>query len=305
MTRRLPDRSCRGGERSAGRARLGAAQAAAAAIALLAALAGATPAHAALDIGIGLGRVEGEFGSDESRSLDHLFLQAEFGGAGSRLLIRVPYVQIDKTGNVTVTPDGPIILGAGGPGRPSWQESEAGESESGFGDVYVRAETYLVQAGKGKKPNLGLVFDLKWPTADEKKGLGTGERDWGAGLNYVQPLGEVVQILGEVSYRFMGSPEGVKFDDRLRFAAGMAFVSSHASWRLGAEQISAVLDQVPVFDALGVPTGVLDVEDQRIARGEVVMRSGNGGTARLYLLTGLNDSSPDLGFGMVLSSGSQ
>jgi len=275
------------------------------AIALASALAGAAPAHAGLDIGIGLGRVEGEFGSDESRSLDHLFLQAEFGGAGSRLLIRIPYVQVDKTGNVTATPDGPIILGAGGPGRPPWQESLAGESESGFGDLYVRAETFLVRAGQGKRPNLGLIFDLKWPTADEKQGLGTGERDWGAGIDYVQPLGKVVQILGEVSYRFMGSPEGVAFDDRLRFAAGMAFVSAHVTWRLSGEQISPVLEQVPLFDALGVPTGVLDVEDQRIARGEVVVQSGNGGTARLYVLTGLNDSSPDLGFGLVLSSGSQ
>lgn len=275
------------------------------AIALASALAGTTPAQARFDLGIGLEGVEGEFGSDESRRLDHLFLQAEFGGAGSRLLIRIPYVQVDKSGNVTATPDGPIIVGAGGPGRPPWQESEAGESESGFGDLYVRAEKYLVRAGQGKRPNLGLVLDLKWPTADEKQGLGTGDRDWGAGLNYVQPLGKVVQILGEVSYRFMGSPEGVSFDDRLRIAAGLAFVSAHATWRLGGEQISPVLDQVPLFDALGVPTGVLEVEDLRTARGEVVFRSGNGGTIRLYALTGLNDSSPDLGFGLILSSGPQ
>jgi hypothetical protein len=258
-----------------------------------------------LDAAIGFERVEGEFGSDESRTLDRLYLQAEFGGAGSRFLILLPYLWIDRTGNVSLTAGGPIVLGAGGPGRPAWQESRAGEGESGVGDLYLRADTFLSRAGPGRRPALALILDLKWPTADERKGLGTGERDWGAGIDYVQPLGKVVQILGSASYRFMGSPEGVAFDDRLRLSAGVAFVSARTAWRLVGESLPPVLDQVPLFDAAGMPAGLRDVEDYRTARGEVAIRSGGGGSTRLFVLAGLNDSSPDLGFGLAFSSGPQ
>jgi hypothetical protein len=264
-----------------------------------------SPVVAGFDVGIGVDRVEGEFGSDETHTFDRLFLQTEFGGAGSRLLIQIPYLKLDGTGNVTETADGPIILGAGGPGRPPWQESDAGDEESGLGDIYLRSEMYLSRSGQGRSPALAFVLDLKWPTADEANGLGTGERDWGGGFDYVQPLGKVVQFLGEASYRFMGSPEGVRFDDRWRLAVGLAFVSAKATWRLTGESQSQVLEEVPLFDAAGIPVGLLEVEDQRIARGEMVFRSNRGGTARLFVLTGLNDSSPDLGFGLVFSSGAQ
>lgn len=278
--------------------------AAAIALAVAAACAGRTDA-AAFEASIGFERVEGEFGSDENRRFDQMFVQTKFGGAGSRLLVRLPYLRVDRTGNVTTTADGPIVLGRGGPGRPAWQESDAGEGESGIGDVYLRSDTFLSRAGQGKRPALAFVLDLKWPTADEKSGLGTGEMDWGAGLDYVQPLGKVVQILGVAHYRFMGSPEGVVFDDRLRLSVGLAFVSAHATWRIVGENSPPVLDQVPLLDAAGMPAGFLDVEDYRTARGEVVIRSGDGGSTRIYALTGLNDSSPNLGFGIVLSSGPQ
>ena len=259
-------------------------------------------AAADIDLAIGLERVEGTFLSAGSRRFDQLFLQAEFGGAGSRLTVRLPYLRVDHTGNVAPTPDGPIIVGAGGPGSPAWQESAPGDGESGIGDLSLRSDSYLVRAGKGNRPALSLVIDLKWPTASEKKGLGTGEYDYGAGLDYLQPLGRHFQILGAASYRFMGSPEGTDFDNRLRLFAGFAVVTPHTVWRLVGESISPVLDEVPVFDATGTAVGMTSVDDYRIVRGEAVFRNQAGGSMRLYALTGLNDSSPDLGFGIVFAS---
>src|SRR5262245_45215849 len=91
-----------------------------------------SPARAAsTDLLFGLERLEGEMLSDESRTFDQLVVQAEFGGAGSRLQIRVPYVRLDRTGNVVQTADGPIIVGAGADAPLPWQSSTAGEGESG------------------------------------------------------------------------------------------------------------------------------------------------------------------------------
>jgi hypothetical protein len=104
----------------------------------------------------------------------------------------------------------------------------------------------------------------------------------------------------------MGSPEGVEFKDRLRLEGGFGLVTSKFHWRLVGESVSPVLDEVPVFDVAGLPTGLLaEVEDYRIVRGELVYRSSAGGSTRFYVLTGLNDSSPDIGFGLSFSSRAQ
>jgi hypothetical protein len=42
-----------------------------------------------------------------------------------------------------------------------------------------------------------------------------------------------------------------------------------------------------------------------VVRGEMVYRTNVGGSTRLYVLTGLNDSSPDIGMGLSFSSRAQ
>ena len=275
------------------------------ALAAVALVASPPAAASAVDLVFGLERIEGTFQSEETRDFDQVFVQSEFGGATSRLLIRLPYLKINHTGNVTQTNDGPIIIGAGGPASPAWQTSAAEDGESGIGDLYLRNENYLVHAGKGNRPALSMVVDLKWPLADEKKGLGTGEYDYGAGLDYLQPLGQHFQIVGAATYRFMGSPDGYEFQNRLKLSAGLAFLTAHSTWRLVGENIPPVLDNVILYNSAGAAVGLVAVEDYRIVRGEMVVRNGAGGSFRLYALTGLNDSSPDIGFGVVFASRSQ
>jgi hypothetical protein len=56
-----------------------------------------------------------------------------------------------------------------------------------------------MKAAAGNKPTLAFIADFKWATADQGEGLGTGEHDYGAGLDYVQPLGKMFQIRGEAA----------------------------------------------------------------------------------------------------------
>lgn len=270
---------------------------------LLSALGLARPAHAGgSDYAVGWERLTGDFGSDDKNRLQQAYLQAEFGNGGTRLFMRMPYVWIDRTGNVTFTPAGPIILGAGGRGRPSWQTSGAGNSEEDIGDLYLRNETLILPSGQGKHPALAFVVDLKWPTANEKKGLGTGEYDYGAGLNFVQPMTRASQFLAEASYTFMGSPEHVDFNNRFRLMLGLGFVTKHTTWRITVEDISPVLEQVPIYDATGLAIGLQDVQDYRLARGDFTLQTKDGGSVRLYVLMGLTDASPDIGFGVILAT---
>jgi len=272
------------------------------AVVLAGVVAGGEARAGGYDVAFGAGHLDGTFLSDNDQALDDLFLQLEFGGAGSRISIRAPYVRINHTGNVTFTPEGAVVLGAGGEGRPPWQTSDAGDSASGWGDVLLRSETYLMKAAAGNKPTLAFIADFKWATADQGEGLGTGEHDYGAGLDYVQPLGKMFQIRGDAFYRFTGSPDNADFNDRLRLAAGFAILTAHTAWRLGYETVSPILDDVPLYDAAGVATGTVEVEDYEVVRGEVVLKNQAGGSIKIWALMGLNDSSPDVGFGLTFAS---
>lgn len=266
----------------------------------------AHPARAAGDLLFGVDRMQGSFLSDDHLGLDSLWIQGEWGNASSRFLVRAPYVRVDNTGMLTFATDAPIVLGAGGPGKPPWQTEPAGESASGLGDVLVSVRNQLMQSGKGNRPALSLDIDYKWATADKDKGLGTGEADYGADLDYVQPLSKAFQILGAVSYRWMGSPEGVHFDNRMRIEIGFGIVTARTAWRLKGVNVTPVLSDVPVFDAAGTATGATtSVDDYRIVRGEFVYRSAAGGSTKVFLLAGLNDSSPDFGFGLSFASRAQ
>ena len=245
----------------------------------------------------------GGFASDTDSTYRAVYLELGIRRATSRLSITIPRVRLTPSGNVTLTADGPALVGAGGPGAPPYQEEPGGEREGGLGDIVVRDEVVLLRAGQGKRPYLGLVLDVKLATANHKEGLGTGERDWSAGLTYLQPFGKTVQFFGEAARRFMGDPEGVDFEDRLRLAAGFGFVKGRTFYRIMAENVTPLLDQVPFFDPAGTPIGVRGVEDRRVVRFEVTRRSIIGESFRLGLTAGLTNASEDLGIMLEFATG--
>jgi hypothetical protein len=259
----------------------------------------------AVEYSFGVETVSGDFRGDESVRLSEAPLTVTFGNAMSHFSVRVPYTRIEGTGNVTLATGGPAVLGAGGPGRPAFQTSLAGETESGVGDVLLRHETYLLPPGQGKKTLVSFILDYKVATADKKKGLGTGKSDWGGGLSLVQPLGVRWQFLGDADFHFMGSPEGYDFKDRLHLAAGFAIVSNRVAFRARLENVSPVLDTVPVFDSSGAPAGMDPVRDRRFVRADLIWKLAAGGSTRIGLTRGVNGDSEDLGLSLIFSTGPQ
>ena len=263
----------------------------------------AEPARAsAVDLLFDVGRLEGSFLGDETVDLDQASIGAEFGGPSSRLVFMVPYVGLNRTGLVTFTPDGPAVIGAGGPGKPPWQDRDPDSSSNGLGDILITSKNYIMKSGAGNRPTLTFDVDYKWATADESKGLGTGENDWGGGFDYTQPIGKHFQILGRAHYQFSGSPEGVTFEDRLYLRGGFGFLTAHTAWRLHYETVDPLMKVVPLYDASGAATAFVEVQRYEAVRGEAVFRNQAGGSWRIWALAGLNDSSPDLGFGLTFAS---
>lgn len=97
----------------------------------------------------------------------------------------------------------------------------AGQSttETGVGDVIARGGRELLPAGG----DLSLYGSLavKLPTADETKGLGTGEADVGGFASLSRELGRVrLSLLA--GYIKVGDPPGADLDDVLLYGVGLA-----------------------------------------------------------------------------------
>ncbi|CAG1064849.1 hypothetical protein BAC1_00415 [uncultured bacterium] len=123
----------------------------------------------------------------------------------------IPYVQTSGSGVTTI--DGNVFqISAGGPQV----------TNSGMGDVVLRGSYYFLSEGKSVPFDLNLTGKLKVPTADDSKGLGTGEFDIGAGLEFAKSLPDGFTGYLDIYYTSIGDPPGFELEDRVSFDIGLS-----------------------------------------------------------------------------------
>jgi hypothetical protein len=94
---------------------------------------------------------------------------------------------------------------------------------SGLGDIILKGRYYAVEQD-GPLPFIDLVGSIKFPTADEDKGLGTGEFDFTALSEFTWRLGDSPwSALAELGYTFVGKIPGVDMKNRWLYSAGLAY----------------------------------------------------------------------------------
>ncbi|MBI2069681.1 MAG: hypothetical protein HYT79_03685 [Elusimicrobia bacterium] len=93
-------------------------------------------------------------------------------------------------------------------------------SESGLADVVTQGRYYLLQQTDAT-PNLDLTARIKWPTADEKHGLGTGEHDFGIGIDISHQAAEHWIGYFNWDYAFIGDPPGQDLSNQTTVAFGL------------------------------------------------------------------------------------
>jgi hypothetical protein len=142
----------------------------------------------------------GDFGTTVTTDLEYLSATLGYASPEYDISVTMPYLLL--SGNTT---------------------------EHGVGDVILRGGRLLVPAG-----NKGLSLDgsvaVKFPTADETKGLGTGEPDYGAFLGLHQRLSTYkVSLLS--GYIWTGNPPGVDYRDIYLYGVGISkqFARTQAS----------------------------------------------------------------------------
>jgi len=151
----------------------------------------------------------GDFGTGISTEMSYVPIILILGSPRQEFRLTLPYLSVTTSQPVTFV--GSEIIPRGSGGRTT---------ESGLGDVVAQEEYFFVEGGK-RRPWISGLFRIKAPTADETRGLGTGEWDYGPGASFIQPLGDRWSLLGEAMYVVRGDPRGADFRNTWWLSGGL------------------------------------------------------------------------------------
>ncbi len=222
----------------------------------------------------GIDFASGSYGGDVDIEDTYVPLTAivDYGRIAFRLT--VPYLSVRAPAGTIFDPGGEPLPGSG-----------AMTTESGLGDVIGSVTFYDVI----KNRRLGLAMDLtgkiKFATADEDKGLGTGESDYSLQADVYKFVNDFT-LLSSVGYKFRGDPTG--------FALNDVFMASLGGTYKFTPDVSGGL----FFDFRESAISGNDSIQELSAF--VSRRVSENWRLQVYGLTGFTDSSPDWGGGVQI-----
>ena len=122
-----------------------------------------------------------------------------------------------------------VTLLEGRPFRTSHQ-NDGTRTDSGLGDMLLKGSYYLLEEEDSKPLNASLIGQIKFPTADDDKCLGTGEFDETTGIELSKSLNEDWRILTNLYYTFIGDPHGVNLKNEFAFDLGAEYKLNSETW---------------------------------------------------------------------------
>ena len=248
-------------------------------VCMLALAAAAPPALAEsgrLSVAAGAEYTTGKYGGEKSIEELYVPVTGYYDTRNFTFRLTVPFLQVKAPeGTVSEGPGGEIIVGEG-----------PRTTESGLGDVLASLTVYNVFQSPGGDFAVDLTGKIKFGTADEDKGLGTGEADYSVALDAYRFFDRFTAI-GSVGYTVRGDPDGVDLDNTLQVSVGGSYAVS------GGTRLAVFYDWRQA--------SLSDNDDPQEVSVMVSHRLGPAWILRGYALAGLSDSSPDAGLGVVVS----
>ena len=221
----------------------------------------------------GIDYSSGDYGDDSDTDITSIPLIGKYQTDRWTFKVTVPYIRIKGPGDVI-----PSI------GQISQTPRRNRTTESGWGDTVVSA-TYSFYPAIAEGLIVDLTGKVKFDTADEDKGLGTGENDYVTQVDIYKGFGKFTAIAG-IGYRVYGNPSFGTLDNVFYGSIGGAYRISQTT------SIGAFYDYRPkITDAGSEISEVLSfvsykVSDQWKLQG--------------YFVKGFSDGSPDYGGGALL-----
>lgn len=241
----------------------------------------AQPAHAGLSFLTGVDYTTGKYGAPEETRVVYVPLTFKYEGQRLALRLTVPYIRISA-------PVGGDIIAIGPDGQPIRSSTGLRKTNSGLGDVVAAVGYTMFDAGASSGTLLDVTAKIKFATADDVRGLGTGENDYSLQLDFYQTISSFT-ALATAGYRVYGDPPGIELDD-------VFFGSLGGIFKLSPETSAGL-----VFDYRNniVPR----TDPQRDLTAFVMRKLGKRYKVQGYAARGFSDASPDWGAGLMFTVG--
>jgi hypothetical protein len=230
-----------------------------------------------LTLSTGATYTTGDYGTSHDTDIYYLPLNAKFKSGQWTYKLTVPYLR--KTGQVNVLRE----IGQVGITTVTTKR----KTERGLGDVIASIKHPVYY-----QPSLRLFVDItgsiKFGTADNDKGLGTGENDYSVKLGFYHLRGDLTPY-ATLGYKNYGDSSSIKLNDVFFGSTGFSYKLSE---KLDAGINFSFKEKV---SASSVSSRVLTLF--------ATQKLGEQYKVQAYVLGGFGDSSPDQGAGFSISYG--
>lgn len=217
----------------------------------------------------------GKYGSGDRVDSVYIPLTLKLKYYDADFSVTAPYLSQSSRGQITRVGGKPVRINTGKAGGDNI-------AESGLGDILLNA-AYTLKLDGPKSFDLALAGRLKLPVANKNKGLGTGEMDEGAGLEFAKEVTPGLTLLSDGYFTIIGDPDGVDFNNEILLDAGFYCpLGKNTGLTVLYETRSAVLD---------------GNADPRSVSGTFSYSMPGGAQLAGGVTAGMSDGSPDLGLG--------
>jgi hypothetical protein len=146
------------------------------------------------NIALGAYYSRGDYGQAADTSIYYYPVSYDLSVNNWRFKLTVPHIEISGSGNV--------LVNIGGIGRGNFESdfrTDQNVTAKGLGDTTVSASYQFAPWFDGA-PFMDITAEVKIPTADENKGLGTGKTDYALQLDLYQVFGQYT-VFSTLGYR--------------------------------------------------------------------------------------------------------
>lgn len=220
----------------------------------------------------GIDYTSGKYGTNTNTNITSVPFSAAYETGLFTYKVTVPYIRSTGADDV--------IVGIGKVKNPS-----AGtRTTSGLGDITASA-TYSVFSQPVQSFGLDVTGKIKFATAEEAKGLGTGQNDYTVLVDAYQKSGGVT-LFGGVGYAVLGKSDAIPLKNVASINLGLSY------------KISDLANTGVSFDARQKTSN--STQGQRELTAFYSYRLGSGYKTQIYAVKGFSNGSPDFGGGVTL-----
>ena len=249
----------------------------------------------------------GKYGTSSSTDVWYVPFVASYQTGAFTYKVTVPWIRV--TGDGTVVPSGGGGAGGGsgdagafgcaGDNRKGAKKPESNgvcgaqntttasasrTTESGLGDI-IAAATYNAYDGGDQGFVVDFTGRIKFGTASDSRGLGSGENDYAIQTNIDKNFGPAYASLG-LGYKILGEPSGINYKNIVFGSLG------------GGYKLSKDTEVGASYDWATAAVSGADKPQELSIYGSHYINNNYKLSAVLY--GGLTDASPDVGGGLTL-----